>query len=192
MKNKHLKNRVMGFGFPLRFLALVVGNCPLLGAYENPIADPADAGRDSCNLAVIEGNVDPFEPGQGEVVEADNHFLLAFGVGSGDSLDEGRAVVDVLFFPVVIVAEEIAAADDKDEVFFDKHFDGVLELQAEELVIVEEVEAAELVPGEEEDLGVVEGVEGEDVFADGEGGGLGLGVGNQLVGVGLVDEGGVG
>ena len=101
-------------------------------------------------------------------------------------------MVDVLFFPVVIVAEEIAAADYKNEVFLHKQFEGVLELKAEELVIVEEVEAAELVPGEEEDLGVVEGVEGEDVFADGEGGGFGLGVGHQLVGVGLVDEGGAG
>lgn len=101
-------------------------------------------------------------------------------------------MIDILFFPVVVVAEEVATTYDKDEIFLDKHFDGILEFQAEELVIVEEVEAAELIPGEEEDLGVVEGVEGQDVFADGEGGGFGLGVGNQLVGVGLVDEGGVG
>ena len=101
-------------------------------------------------------------------------------------------MIDVLLFSIAIVAEKVGSAYDIDESLFYKQFECILELKTEYLVVIDEIEAGELIASEEEDLCLVEGVHGEYIFADGERHGFGLGVGYQLIGVGLVDDGGRG
>ena len=61
-------------------------------------------------------------------------------------------MIDILLLSLEVVAEEIAAANHKNLIIANKQLEGVLELQTEYFVIIEEIEAEELVPAEEEDL----------------------------------------
>ena len=61
-------------------------------------------------------------------------------------------MIDILLLSLEVVAEEIAAANHKNLIIANKQLEGVLKLQTEDFVIIEEIEAEELVPAEEEDL----------------------------------------
>ena len=61
-------------------------------------------------------------------------------------------MIDILLLSLEVVAEEIAAANHKNLIIANKQLEGVLKLQTEDFVIIEEIEAEELIPAEEEDL----------------------------------------
>jgi hypothetical protein len=97
-------------------------------------------------------------------------------------------VIDILFFSLLVVAEEVTAADHIDESVFGKQILSVLELETENFIVIDNVEAAQLIAAQEKHLIIAERTNGEDVFADGKGGAFSLGVGNELIRIGLVND----
>jgi hypothetical protein len=97
-------------------------------------------------------------------------------------------VINILFFSLFVVAEEVTAADHIDESVLGKQILSVLELETENFIVIDNVEAAQLIAAQEKHLIIAERTNGEDVFADGKGGAFSLGVGNELIRIGLVND----
>ena len=64
-------------------------------------------------------------------------------------------MIDVLFLSVVIIAEQIAAAYHKDQIILDEQFESVFELETEEFIVVQQIEAAQLVSTQQQYLIIV-------------------------------------
>jgi hypothetical protein len=64
-------------------------------------------------------------------------------------------VIDVLFLSVVIIAEQIATAYHKDQIILDEQVESVLELETEEFIVVQQIEAAQLVSTQQQYLIIV-------------------------------------
>jgi len=179
---------VVRFGFPFWFLCLVEGYCTFLSPNQDPVSDPTETGRQSCYFSIVERDVDSPIPQHRQIIESDHNFSVALDFHWGDGLDEGRTVIDILFFSLFVVAEEVTAADHIDESVFSKQILSVLELETENFIVIDNVEAAQLIAAQEKHLIIAERTNGEDVFADGKGGAFSLGVGNELIRIGLVND----
>lgn len=77
-------------------------------------------------------------------------------------------MVDVLFFPIGIVAEQARPAGHIDFVIDDKQLLRTFELACEFFLVVLEVEATETVLGEDENVLVSQGVQCDYLFPDGQ------------------------
>lgn len=168
------------------------GHRSLLCSYKDTVSDPADTRCYSWRFAIVEGYVDSFVPYQTQIIQGQNDLRDTFNFHCSQSLNVRRTVVDILLLAVTVVAEQIAATHHVDKLVIDVEILCVLELQVEELVIIDEVEATQLVARQQQYFGSGEAADGLDVSADGEGGCLCLRVGYELIGCALVDEGGAG
>jgi hypothetical protein len=164
----------------------------LLGAHQDSLSYPGHRNSLPRSLAVIVGNVHSLKPRQRQITEPYHYFGAILDLDCDQCLNQCGEMIDESFLSLEGVAEEVAATPHEDVLPLHKQPTRVLKLQAEELVIGDQVEADKLVPAQQQHLSAGEGTERQDVFADGEGRALGLGMCHELVGGRLVEDGGVG
>lgn len=79
------------------------------------------------------------------VCSRDDNFLTRIAIcidDIGDRSNAGRNMVDVLFFPIAVVAVKAGAADYIDLLVDDEELLGIFELSRKLLLIAQEIEAA--------------------------------------------------
>ena len=130
------------FCLPLRLLSLVVGYCSFLSTHEHSLSDPTQTTRRPSYLPIIQGNIDPSISNEIQIVETHHYLSHSFDRCRSDTLDQSCAVIDVLFLSVVIIAEQIAAAYHKDQIILDEQLESVFELETEEFIVIQQIEAA--------------------------------------------------
>jgi len=86
---------------------------------------------------MIKRNIDSSKSNKSEIIQSYNNLFDSFNSSHSDSFNDSRAMIDILFFSIMIIAEKITTTNNKDKSIFNEKFESILKLQIEKFIIID-------------------------------------------------------